>query len=154
MASRPVATSPSLLIPPGCGGGSRSPATWSRTNSGIRQVAIERVDDPVAVAPGLAEVALGGQLDQVAGVGVANDIEPVPAPALAVPRRRQQAIDDPRERLGRVVGQEGVDLRRASAAGRSGRRWPVGSGCAGRPAAAAVSPCFSRSARRKRSMAV
>ena len=76
----------------------------------VRQIAVEGRDDPVAIAPGLAKIALGRQLDQVASVGVADDVEPVPAPALAIPGRGQQAIDDPRERFGRSIGEEGVDL--------------------------------------------
>ena len=77
----------------------------------VRQVAIEGIDDPVAIAPGLAEIAFRRQLDQVARVGVADDVEPVPAPPLAVPRRGQQAVDDSCERLGRLIGEEGIDLR-------------------------------------------
>ena len=134
MASKPVATSPSLLIPPGCRRRQQVAGDLVADELGVRQVAVEGGDDPVAVAPGFAEIALGRQLDQVAGVGVADDVEPVPAPALAVPRRGQQAIDDARERVGRVGRRGRRRSPRASAAGRSGRRWPVGSACAGRRA--------------------
>src|ERR1051326_3964004 len=53
----------------------------------VGQVAIERADDPVAPAPG--ERAAGVLFIAVA-VGVAGEVEPVAAPALAVGRRGQQ----------------------------------------------------------------
>ena len=53
-------------------------------------------------------------------VGVAGEVEPGTRPALAVVRRGEQAIDDALVGVGRGVGEKGVDLLRASAAGRSG----------------------------------
>ena len=55
-----------------------------------RQVAVERVDDPVAVGPHLAVVV---EVDAVR-VGVAGRVEPVAAAMLAPVRRRQQLVDE------------------------------------------------------------
>src|SRR5207253_10806822 len=54
-----------------------------------RQVAVERVDDPVAVAPGERP---GAVLLVAVAVGIAGAVEPVAAPALPVVRRRQHAL--------------------------------------------------------------
>ena len=73
-----------------------------------RHVAVQGVDDPVAVLPDRAR-----GVDAVAvRVGVAGQVEPGPRPALAVMGRGEQAIDQPLVGVGPVVGQEGVDLRR------------------------------------------
>src|SRR5262245_21849403 len=55
-------------------------------------VGIEGVDDPVAVSPGLGvdEVPLLAR-----ALGVPGDVQPVPAPPLAVLRRGEELIDDP-----------------------------------------------------------
>ncbi len=90
-----------------------------------RQVAVERVDDPVAIAPGLGQLATGGAGLRVGVVvvGVADHVEPVPRPALAVGRRGQQPIDDLLERLGRTIRKERRDLvRRRRQAGQVERR--------------------------------
>ena len=56
-----------------------------------RLVHVEGVDHPVAVTPGLGI----GQVPLLAGaLGVPSDIQPVPAPALAVPLRREELVDD------------------------------------------------------------
>ncbi len=74
----------------------------------VRHVGVERVDDPVAVAealriePGFERVGLV--------LAVAGHVEPVPGPPLAVVRRGEQAVDHTGERLGRLVGQERLDL--------------------------------------------
>ena len=80
----------------------------------VRQVAVEGVDHPVAVAPGVGAVHLraGGEDTRVERVGVAGEVEPVAAPALAVSRRRQQAIHDLGEGVRRLVFEEGVHLFR------------------------------------------
>ena len=44
------------------------------------------------------------------GIGIAGHIEPVPAPSLAITRRREKPVDYFRERAGRRVAQEGVYL--------------------------------------------
>ena len=70
-------------------------------------VRVERLDQVVAVAVHLGPVHV--ELEP-AGVRVADQIHPVARPALAVVRRGQQAIDQPRPRVGRGVVDEGVDL--------------------------------------------
>ena len=72
--------------------------------------ALKRRDDPVAVA---AAVGVQSRLERVGLVlGVAGHVEPVPAPALAVVRRGQQPVDHLGEGVGRLVGQERLDLLR------------------------------------------
>ena len=77
---------------------------------GVGKIAVEGVDHPVAVAPGLAKIALGGQLNEIAGIGIADDVEPVPPPALAIPRRGQQPLDHGLKGLGRLIGEKGCHL--------------------------------------------
>ena len=78
-------------------------------------VRVEGLDHVIAVAPGIRAGFIG--LEALA-VGVAGEVEPVAAPALAVLRRGEQAVDHFFESLRRVVGQEGVDfLRRGRQAG-------------------------------------
>ena len=106
----------------------------------VGQVLVERLDDPIAVAPGFSEIARRRQLDQIARIGVANHVEPVPPPALAVLWRRQQTIHHPGESGRRLIAQEGVDFLRSrrqadqveggstdqgALVGRSGRRKPL-----------------------------
>ncbi len=69
-------------------------------------VSVEAFGDPVAPVPDmlLAVAHLGAQAPPV---GIAPDIHPVPAPALAVLRRRQQPIHDLLVGIRRVVGDEG-----------------------------------------------
>jgi hypothetical protein len=50
----------------------------------------------------------GGGVELV--VGVARDVEPVAAPALAVAGRGEKAVDNLGEGVGRAVGEEGVDF--------------------------------------------
>ncbi len=60
--------------------------------AGVGFVVIESADHIVAVGP-----RVGSQLVFVvaAGVGVSDDVEPVPGPAFTVGRRGQQAVDEP-----------------------------------------------------------
>jgi hypothetical protein len=68
----------------------------------VGQVLVERADDPVAVGVGVGVAPL--LLEDVAlGVGVAGDVEPVAAPALAVARRREEAVDHFRKRTRRFI---------------------------------------------------
>ena len=83
----------------------------------VRLVGVERGDHPVAVSPGLGIHHVG----LAARLGEPRHVEPVPSPALAEPRRGQQPVDDLRERVGRRVGDERLDLLRATGAGRPGR---------------------------------
>ena len=109
---------------------------------------VEGVDDPVAVLP---DGARG--VDAVAvGVGVAGQVEPVPAPALAVVRRRQQAIHQALVGVGPRVGDEVVDLlrrrRQAEQVEADSRRISVTRSASGDGAM----PSFSSRARMKRSI--
>ena len=70
-------------------------------------VGVERPDDVVAVTPG---VGAKGILAIAVRLGIADQVEPVPRPALAVARRGQQAVDQALVGVGRVVGQECVDF--------------------------------------------
>ena len=70
-------------------------------------VTVEGRDAPVAVAPG---VAMGDVFIKPVGVGIADDVEPMPGLMLAVARRREQSVDHPIPRLRRLISQEGIDL--------------------------------------------
>ena len=74
-------------------------------------VLVEDADDVVPVAPERRPVAVDGE---AVGVGVAHDVEPVPRPALAVARRREEAVDDGGRRLELRPGvaDVGVDILR------------------------------------------
>ena len=82
-----------------------------------RQVPVERRNHPVAPRPHLAHAIV---LIAVR-VGVARDVEPFGGHLLAVGGGGEQAIDDFLVRVRGAIGDEGVDLVRASAAARSGR---------------------------------
>ena len=100
---------------------------------------------PLRIDPGLEGVRLV--------LAVAGDVEPVPAPALAVMGVGEQAVDDLRERVGRLVDRRTPRPPRASAAGRSGRTWPGGSRIACRPGRRAGAPSPRAGSRTKRSIA-
>ena len=135
--------------------------TWSWVASGqqvagdllddepvVGQVAVEGVDDPVAIEPDVPRLVL---LEAV-GVGVPGRVEPVPAPALAVVRARQQAVDQPSRRR-RRDGRRGTRRPpRSSAAGRSGRGSGGGSGSTRSASGEGLSPSASSRARTKRSI--
>ena len=114
----------------------------------VRHVAVERVDDPVAVAVHLRDRVVGVV---AGGVGVADDVEPVPAPPLAVGRRREQ----PSTTFANASGESSV--RNASTSSGVGGR-PVRSNVARRisvrlsAGGAGVSPFASSFARMKRSI--
>ena len=115
-----------------------------------RLVGVEGVDDPVAVGPGLAIVVEV----QAVGVAVAGGVEPEPRHVLAVAGRVEQAVDDLLVSLLRRVGQERVDLRGGSAAGRSGRASRGGSAWSWRPSGDGESPSASSRARMNRSISL
>ena len=76
----------------------------------VRLVGVEGADDVVAVAPGVGPRFV--ELVAV-GLGVAGEVEPVPAPALAVVRARRAAGRSPsRRRPGDLSFDERVDLLR------------------------------------------
>ena len=85
---------------------SRSPAICSMMKLVVGQIAVERVDHPVAIEPDAARLVL---LEAV-GVGIARRVEPVAAPALAVVRRRQQPVDLLLVGVRDFVGQERIDF--------------------------------------------
>ena len=97
-----------------------SPASCSRTNCGKRRVAVERADDVIAIGPGAGPWQVG--LVPLA-LAEPDDVQPVPSPALAVLGRGQQPIDQRliRQRIGRGVGDKGVDRLGSGRQGRSGR---------------------------------
>ena len=102
----------------------------------VGHVAVEGVDHPVAVAVHLRDRVVGVV---AGGVGVADHVEPVPAPALAVGGRGEQPVDDLREGVRRLVRQERVDLlgRRRQAGqveGRAADQRPLVGGRRGRQA--------------------
>ena len=72
-----------------------------------RLVGVQGADHVVAVAPGVGIEVVGLE---AAGVGVAGHVEPVPAPALAVLRRGEQAVDQPFVGVGPLVVGEAFDL--------------------------------------------
>ena len=119
----------------------------------VGHVGVEGADDVIAVLVGVGD----GVVELVAArLAVAHQVEPVPRPALAELRRRQQPIDHLLVGVRRLVLDEGVDLLRrrrqadqveGHAAQQSalvgGRRrapgpslpvWPGGSGPPGRAA--------------------
>jgi hypothetical protein len=75
--------------------------------SRIEFILVEGADDPVAVRPGKIATLV---LVVAVRVAVVNDVQPVPAPAFAVARRGQQAVDELGVGVGAVVAQEGRDL--------------------------------------------
>ena len=76
-------------------------------------VLAEGADDIVAVAP---DQGLGAVPLVAVGLGVADQVEPVPGPALAILGRGQQPLHHPGKGAGGGVGQEGLHL------GRTGRQ--------------------------------
>ena len=76
----------------------------------VRQVAVERSDHPVAVAPRLRQRI--GVEKAAEAIAIPRDIQPMPAPALAGVRRREQRVHDLREGLRRRIGEKGRDLLR------------------------------------------
>ena len=84
----------------------------------VRLVGVERANDVVAIPP---DERLGIVALEAVRLGIAHQVEPVPAPVLAVMPRGEQPIDDLFVSVGRVVGQERRNFARGSAAGRSRR---------------------------------
>ena len=71
------------------------------------EVAIERVDHPVAIAPGPGARAI---FFVAVAIGVARQVEPVARPLLAVVRRIEQAVHQAFIGVGAVVVEELADL--------------------------------------------
>ena len=77
--------------------------------AGVRLVVVERLDEPVAVRPG---VFADGILVVAVRLRIVGDVHPVPGPAFAVARTREQSVDQPLGRAGGVVVDECADFRR------------------------------------------
>jgi hypothetical protein len=76
----------------------------------VGQVVVKTANDPVAVAPGEGAILLLADDARVEGVGVADDVEPVTGPALAVLRGSQKFVDEFCVGVGAVVFDEGFDF--------------------------------------------
>ena len=89
----------------------------------VRQIVVERLDDVVAIGPGVGieRSLLASPVELPLGVGVARHIEPVTAPAFAVVRRREQSSPRPFRRRSESCRRGTRSPAPASAAGRSGR---------------------------------
>ena len=72
-----------------------------------RQIAIERVDDPLPIAPRPRARAV---LFVAVGIGVAREVEPVARPLLAEVRRGERAVDHALVCVGAGVLEEGGDF--------------------------------------------
>src|SRR5262249_44511342 len=64
---------------------------WQDDEAVVRHVRVDRVDHPIAIPPGVADRAVPLQ---AAGLTIANEVEPVASPALAVARIAEQTIDE------------------------------------------------------------
>ena len=73
----------------------------------VRQVPVEGIDHPVAIEMRDARLVL---LEPVA-VRITGRVQPVPPPAFAEMRARQQGVDGTPERIGRPIVHEGIDRR-------------------------------------------
>ena len=85
----------------------------------VRHVGVERAHHEIAVLPSgfLVAIAL-----ETVGVGVADEVEPVTSPLLAVVRAREQPIDEPLVGVRRLVGDKRVDFRRCGRQARQVKR--------------------------------
>ena len=77
-----------------------------------RAVAIERPDHIVAILVSVRTNRIG--LGVAFGIGIASGVEPMAAPAFAIPRRRQEAIDGPRPCVRGAVARGSASGRLAS----------------------------------------
>jgi len=87
----------------------RVPGELLEDEAVVRQVAIERVDDPVPIVVGVRSRRV--HLEAV-GVGILDRVEPVLSPPLAVAGTREGLIDELRPRILSPVPDEGLDPRR------------------------------------------
>ena len=75
--------------------------------------ALSAFDDPVAVAPGIGAIFGSADAASVERIAVADEVEPVPAPAFAVvPATRAAGRSASRRRSATVVRDERLDLLR------------------------------------------
>ena len=75
----------------------------------IRHVGVQRLDDPVAIAPGVVAPLIAFESVRV---GVMSDVQPVPRPPLAVMRRIEQPFDEAFIRIWITIVDERLDLFR------------------------------------------
>ena len=90
-------------------GGELIPGELEADEPVVGQVAVQAINNPVAVPPGIGPGLV--ELEAV-GVGVARQVEPVLGPPHAELRARQQAVDDLLVSVGRGIAREYVDLGR------------------------------------------
>ena len=117
--------------------GGRHPLSVTRARSSAREnvardlltkkfvvglVGVERVDDVIAIAPGVRHGIVGGLARRVR---VTHEVEPVPSPALAVMRRGEQTFNDCREGIRKRVA-----LERVCFLGRGGKSDEIVAGAA------------------------
>src|SRR5262249_1496999 len=76
----------------------------------VWHVLVKRSDHVIAVAPGVDLIVV--EFVPV-GFGIADQVQPVPGPALAIMRRGEQPIDHFGEGDGRLIGQEVCDFARS-----------------------------------------
>jgi hypothetical protein len=86
----------------------------------VRLIVVERFDHVIAIAPRLGTIHV--ELE-AARIGVANQVEPVARPSLAVMRTGEQPVDQSLPGSGRGVFDEGLDLFRV---GRQSRQIEIG----------------------------
>ena len=91
----------------------------------VRQIAIQRVDDPIAIDIRVVVRAVFLK-DITLGVRIARQVEPVASPTFAITRRRQQSIHRALVSSRRRIFEKLVELRLASAASQSHRTLPGG----------------------------
>ena len=94
------------------------------------EVAVERSDDVIAIGPGVVAALV---LVVAVGVAVVDDVEPVPAPALAVMGAGQQPIDQSFVGVRIRVADERVDLLGRRRQAEQVERTGGGSRCGDRP---------------------
>jgi hypothetical protein len=80
-------------------------------------VAVERADDPITIRPDDARLVFFIAIR----VRIPRDVEPVPAPALAVVRGSEQTVDQFLVSVRIRIVDEGVDFLRAKAGARRDR---------------------------------
>src|SRR5205823_2704486 len=73
----------------------------------VRLVAIERVNNPIAIKPNVTRLVLF----ETIGIGIAGGIQPWPRPTLAEMRRGEQPIHLFFIRVRTFVGEESIDFR-------------------------------------------
>ena len=97
----------------------------------VGEIAVEGIDNPVAIAPGVGEgFAVLGRAHAIA---VAGHIKPVPSPAFPIVRRSQKAINYPGERVRGLVLEEGFDFLRGGREPNEGKVGATDQGALVRP---------------------